>query len=229
MLKRYTFFAIGEILLVVIGILLAIQIDNWYEAKKNIKQEQIILKNLMKEQNLNKNQIELKIEACRERIQIDSILLETINSKEPDKDIDELARMLGAISSPITFDPANGVMKDLILSSKINLIRDEELRLLISEWESNLAEVKEAEQFLMDLSIIPIHEYLIDKIAMRNAYKEYVGKSELSQNSAIIMEIEFENLVVNSLLNLKLLEDRYLMIRSEIDKMNTSMKKMIQR
>ena len=44
--KRYLFYAIGEILLVVIGILLALQINNWNEQKKEKRQEWVALNDL---------------------------------------------------------------------------------------------------------------------------------------------------------------------------------------
>jgi hypothetical protein len=46
---RYLKYAIGEIILVVIGILIALQINNWNEHKKEQKQEQIYLKNLQED------------------------------------------------------------------------------------------------------------------------------------------------------------------------------------
>ena len=56
---RYLFYAIGEILLVVIGILLALQINNWNESQKAIKIEQEILNSLQKEITDNIEQLEL--------------------------------------------------------------------------------------------------------------------------------------------------------------------------
>ena len=43
---KYFKYAIGEIILVVIGILIALQINNWNEERKNRNREQSILKNL---------------------------------------------------------------------------------------------------------------------------------------------------------------------------------------
>jgi hypothetical protein len=44
--SKYLLYAIGEIILVMIGILLALQVNNWNESKKDKKQEKIYLNNL---------------------------------------------------------------------------------------------------------------------------------------------------------------------------------------
>ena len=51
---KYMRYAIGEILLVVIGILIALQVNNWNEKKKIYKNEQIFLNDLKYEINSNK-------------------------------------------------------------------------------------------------------------------------------------------------------------------------------
>lgn len=52
-LNRYLLYAIGEIVLVVIGILIALQINNWNEERKSLKKEQIILQDLYKDLESN--------------------------------------------------------------------------------------------------------------------------------------------------------------------------------
>ena len=56
-ISKYLRYAIGEIFLVVIGILIALQINNWNEEQKAIKEEIIILKEL-------KNSITTDIQTC---------------------------------------------------------------------------------------------------------------------------------------------------------------------
>lgn len=53
-ISKYLLYAIGEIILVVIGILIALQINNWNENRKSAKQENLYLKRLLSE---NKEEI----------------------------------------------------------------------------------------------------------------------------------------------------------------------------
>jgi hypothetical protein len=55
---KYLKYAIGEIILVVIGILLALQINNWNEQRKLANEEQKLLNALEKEVTSNINYLE---------------------------------------------------------------------------------------------------------------------------------------------------------------------------
>ncbi|MEO1437908.1 MAG: DUF6090 family protein, partial [Bacteroidota bacterium] len=59
-LKRYLLYAIGEILLVMIGILLALQVNNWNQERVNNKKELKALQDLSKEFKLNQERIQAK-------------------------------------------------------------------------------------------------------------------------------------------------------------------------
>ena len=51
---RYLVYAIGEIFLVVIGILIALQVNNWNETRKISSQKKVLLENL--QQDFEENQ-----------------------------------------------------------------------------------------------------------------------------------------------------------------------------
>ena len=61
-LKRYLIYGIGEILLVMIGILLALQVNNWNEKRKSNAHEKLLLKELL-------NTIETDIETIEMTLQ----------------------------------------------------------------------------------------------------------------------------------------------------------------
>ena len=66
--SKYFLYAIGEILLVVIGILIALAINNQNAQRKEIEQEQIILKQLKEDYKANLAQLDNKIEMRHEII-----------------------------------------------------------------------------------------------------------------------------------------------------------------
>ena len=69
--SKYLIYALGEIILVVIGILIALGINNWNENRKDSKQERIVLMSLLDNLHLAKNQSELLIseeEALKKRL-----------------------------------------------------------------------------------------------------------------------------------------------------------------
>ncbi|MCX2719762.1 DUF6090 family protein [Lentiprolixibacter aurantiacus] len=50
---KYLKYAIGEIILVVIGILIALQINNWNEKRKNDLKESLLIKNIIEDLRLD--------------------------------------------------------------------------------------------------------------------------------------------------------------------------------
>lgn len=64
--EKYLKYAIGEIILVVIGILIALSINNWNEVRKNNKEESTILQNLEDNLTLAKSQSEALVSKEKE-------------------------------------------------------------------------------------------------------------------------------------------------------------------
>lgn len=84
--NKYLLYAIGEIILVVIGILIALQINNWNEDQKLIKQEIKALKELregFKEDNID---LSINIFALKKASNSGFLLLNELNSNRPYND-----------------------------------------------------------------------------------------------------------------------------------------------
>jgi len=139
---KYLKYAIGEILLVMIGILLALQVNNWNEDRKNSVLEQEILKQLEEEYDFNLVQLDQKI-AMRNRIIKASLdVLKYIDNLETDVNRDTLISKIRHLNIDPTFDP---IQNDLISSGYIRLIKNKELKKYLSNWSSDVQAVREME------------------------------------------------------------------------------------
>ena len=81
--SKYLLYAIGEIILVVIGILIALQINNWNENKKERKLEQSTLIEIKNAMELDIQLLEEEIEHQLGNAQSATILLNHIKAKKP--------------------------------------------------------------------------------------------------------------------------------------------------
>ena len=79
---KYLKYAIGEIILVVIGILIALSINNWNEERKDRIREQSILKNLQIDFKSNINNVDKTYNSFLEAYEASAKLLEIISTNE---------------------------------------------------------------------------------------------------------------------------------------------------
>ena len=143
--RRYILYALGEIALVVIGILIALQINNWNENRIALKKEKLLLAELHDEFVRNKEQFEyvnswhLKAKNATQKI----IDLFPINIKEVDLDsLQEYYMNTGWIYS---FNPSQGVIKSIVNTSSFEIISNNRLRQLIISWTDVINDYSEEE------------------------------------------------------------------------------------
>ena len=140
--SKYLKFAIGEIVLIMIGILLALQVNTWNERRKNHIQEQQILNQLKEEYTANLLQLEQKILHREKLITAFNKVLEYID--EPNEvSSDSLLDLLNVYFGTPTFEP---IENNLINSGNINLISNKKLKQLLIHWPSDVLGVQEIEQ-----------------------------------------------------------------------------------
>jgi len=138
---RYFKYAIGEIVLVVIGILIALQINNWNEQRKESSKEQAILKRLEKEFTSNKEQLQDKIQLRNTLIENCRRLLEYFDAPE-NATRDSIFVYLNTVQPP-TFDP---IQNDLVSSGNIEILKNEALKQLLVNWSTDVIQLQEVEQ-----------------------------------------------------------------------------------
>ena len=128
---NYLKYAIGEIVLVVIGILIALQINNWNETRKNNSWEQQFLNDLKNELVTNKEQLQDidNIQTKKGNALAETIAL--VKKADPfnKSKIDSLFA-LTQVSNP-TFFPTTGVYDSGLSAGKIDNVRNEALKYAI--------------------------------------------------------------------------------------------------
>ena len=125
-----------------IGILLALQVNNWNEQRKDREKEQIVLKQLQEDYQANLRQLEEKM-TTRDRL-IFSAMKSLKAFDQPDGVIrDSLVKELANVFHDPTYDP---IQNDLTSSGNLILIRNPKLKRLLSNWSSDVVGVREIEQ-----------------------------------------------------------------------------------
>jgi len=89
--RKYILYAIGEILLVVIGILIALQVNNWNEQRKLNTEIETFQKALLSELQNDLTSIDQKIEIIRMNMKRDSALYNRVTG--PDATLDTLVQI----------------------------------------------------------------------------------------------------------------------------------------
>lgn len=203
-LKRYLLFSFGEILLVMFGILLALQVDTLVTKRENEKEEKRILSNLL-EQDL-KNDIEQLTRLINE---VDS-LSQTIMSEISGEKVDFILK-LEAIIDDFSFQANDGTFNEATSSGTMRLIRSDDLRGLIFKYYLAI----ENHRFLSEQSAFKYnHEYTSVQI-----YNKVLATSESFARYNIelpLPELNLEELIrdqefMGSFLN------RITLLRSQIE------------
>ncbi|NVK48257.1 MAG: hypothetical protein HWE09_00720 [Cyclobacteriaceae bacterium] len=123
-ITRYLAYALGEILLVMVGILLALQVNNWNEYQKERKLEQVFLKKLTKD-------LTDDIVLLEGIIQEDSLMFIRLSQMSDDileaNDISEVDIRDNALFKANLFYPNKIALDNITASGQIGLIRNDSL------------------------------------------------------------------------------------------------------
>lgn len=174
-ITTYLLYAIGEIILVVVGILIAVSIDN-YNQERNIRsQEEALLKKLLREQLTDIKRLENAIEqhlmlnATLKNLQDLVYNLATINIDTMNQQAFDLH--LGMLYYSPAYNAKVGFMKSAINSGQISLIQSDSIAALIGDWEGRYENYKDLVQNVYDLVQFQIIPYVADKYPFANATK----------------------------------------------------------
>jgi len=166
--KKYLLYAIGEVVLVMVGILLALETNNWNNNRKDANQEKEILTELKAEYLSKLDELNQKIQLRNSIISQSDDLLEIIFTKNTSVAKDSIYyKMFYLIVIP-TFDASNSVTHELINSGKLYILKNKTLRNHITKWQSELQKMTEEEQHVRLHSFSGSLEYLENNYPISN-------------------------------------------------------------
>lgn len=210
--SRYLLYAIGEIILVMIGILLAIQVNTWYNNRIQITKEQATLKRLKSDFITNIHNVDIAYNNFSEAYEASAVLLEIIGD---DNDIDpsEIEHLLDdIINKTMSLDIITGTLDEIFNTGSFNLIKDADLKKQLSNWSYYKTDTEDDieiyRDYLFDFFIpsltkkallrnMEVPEFFEDDLNLRD-----ISKSDFAVDyNRTLRTMEFENELYNNTLN----------------------------
>ena len=227
---KYLKYAIGEIILVVIGILIALSINTWNENRKSELKEQVILKFLKVNLIENLKLLNLANKATIDAYKASLNLHELTTPNGALVNTNQIDSLISVMFDYFTFDPNSGSINEIINSGQLNIIKNEELRNRISNWsglvddtqrDADIANKHAFDNMVMYLSKngrisnLPVGNEIIQNL---NIKSKPTSSFEVDYQK-IMSSLEFENLVAWHSINLLYILNEYKSFKSYIENM----------
>jgi hypothetical protein len=201
---KYLKYAIGEIVLVMIGILLALQVNNWNENRKDTHDISIFRSNLSTEFIQNRSVLKQRIELIETSLEHANSLMAFMGKSKDTINQHNLDSILVHTLYYGNFNPSNSSIMEILQSGKLKLIKNDTLKNQLNDWLEILQDTNEDfknQDLTANQHLAP---YLHDNASARNydlegIYGVTTTKSVLIEDyfHNILNDFRFENLMVN--------------------------------
>ena len=195
---KYFKYAIGEIILVVIGILIALQINNWNQERIVKEQNHVLLQNLNKE--FSENLVELDASVQRMNSLIDGLqtLLKIMRTQDSTMTEGEFDQLLNTTFWFPTWKPSSFVLEELKSSGALSQLNNTDLKSLLFKWEREFEKMEINKQNFLRYGAEYI-EFITKNGSVRNIdalteSTKNLKKSTIAKNDLeLLKNPEFEN------------------------------------
>jgi len=172
---NYIKYAFGEIILVVIGILIALSINNWNELRKDSKSELTALIDLQQEFSKNTKAFN-KHHLFKKNIRQTWIdFISNISNRE----LIDSNRLITPVRPGVrTFNPSRSILNSILSTGKIDKMENDSLRYFLTNWNDILLDYAEDEArhlnfwdkeiTILERRLIPYRYYNVDSIKIQN-------------------------------------------------------------
>ena len=226
--SKYLLYALGEVILVMIGILLALQVNNWNTERIQRIESRELSKRLLQETNQNIELLKREVENQNQGLNALLHFLKMTGNNYKEKSIEKTDSLLYRIISSPRFALNTSVLEEAISAGSLASMTSDSLRNLIYELPSVIREIKD------NIGYIDSHDnfYLFKRFYEIASLREIDGKfspyaiklekSNFSNidNRIILNDMQFESLVDNKYFLVSTLINHYELTQTKLHKIS---------
>ncbi len=201
---KYLAYAVGEIILVVIGIFIAIQLNDWNQQRLEQKALNVTLQNLQDEFSRTRELLHAISSHYQTSIDANLELLELFYQNPEKIAASRVDSLLGKGSNQAPFYPPQPVLDELLASGNIKSLSNETLKVYLLEWKATLQWFHFDYDLMIGFNSNEFNPYINKHWPWKNIDLAYSEKSTGEKSpftprpEMLFRELEFENLIENS-------------------------------
>ncbi len=206
-LKRYSLYAVGEILLVMIGILLALQVNNWNNKKADQEAEHQVYQTIERQIADDKNVIIGVVNYNNGYLTQFAYANQLIDQNDRSK-LDTLAAIIVDLTKNSDFNRSSNVYQNLVNSGKIQLIQNQVIIEHLQRLEETYIYMNRLEETQFQVIIQFVGPELMTKLDLSKGTINAVDN---------VFSFEFQNLIITIMKMMNEKNEIYQRALDEID------------
>lgn len=165
--SKYLFYAIGEIVLVVIGILIALQINNSNEIRKNRNKEKVILETLLSDLKTNEKLIEEGFADYEWKTSLSEKMANLFGNEFEKEKLVFIDSILYWSAEYSSIELINNSILSLTTSDRLELLQNQSLKQQIVKYPTYIELYKEREDLIRSIVVNEIRPNLEKHISLQ--------------------------------------------------------------
>lgn len=215
--SKYFIYAIGEIILVVIGILIALQINNWNTDRINDDSALKLMSRLQIESTQNQEELKVRIQTVNSLLNSTESLIGLFDDAYAKHNIRTVDSLISDLLYTPHLDYKSSTLDEALNSGIVSLIKSDSLRDLLYQFPNAYNNILYFEKLILDDYKNNLMPYLYDNISLRQVdgafatIKNRIGKSNFENidNRIVLSDVKFESMVDNKMYDFNSLLESY--------------------
>jgi len=227
-IKNYLVYALGEIVLVVLGILIALWINNSSQYYQLRKKEQTYLMGLEKEFLITQQKLDTLIKINQKNIQGAQEIVQAMDQRPINISESKFSNLLyQALAFDISLNSNNSLLTEIINSGSLKDITNQELKQSLTTWMATLEDIKQQERDQEDQRQTLLDFFKSDQYSLKAILNEVgVLESNLEKsqsgnrnNMDLLNSVAFENALLLFIFSAEGTDQsHYLPLKEDIEK-----------